>query len=56
MAPSLLLTEASAAQDNTAKDVSKLKKQIPANPSHEVYQYLNLIQNILDNGEHRPDR
>ncbi|SLM40774.1 thymidylate synthase [Lasallia pustulata] len=56
MAPSLQLTEASAAQDNTAKDVSTLKKQAPANPSHEEYQYLNLIQNILDNGEHRPDR
>lgn len=26
------------------------------NPQHEEYQYLDLIQEILDNGEHRPDR
>lgn len=56
MAPSVLLTEASAAQNNIANNVSTLKKQIPADPSHEEYQYLNLIKNILDNGEHRPDR
>lgn len=23
---------------------------------HEEYQYLDLIREILDNGEHRPDR
>jgi len=23
---------------------------------HEEYQYLDLVQDILDNGEHRPDR
>jgi hypothetical protein len=23
---------------------------------HEEYQYLDLVQEILDNGEHRPDR
>ncbi|KAL1592249.1 Thymidylate synthase [Paraconiothyrium brasiliense] len=27
-----------------------------SNPAHEEYQYLNLIRDILDNGEHRPDR
>jgi len=25
-------------------------------PEHEEYQYLDLIRDILDNGEHRPDR
>ncbi|KAF2149966.1 thymidylate synthase [Myriangium duriaei CBS 260.36] len=25
-------------------------------PDHEEYQYLNLIREIIDNGEHRPDR
>lgn len=25
-------------------------------PIHEEYQYLNLIRNILEHGEHRPDR
>jgi thymidylate synthase len=24
--------------------------------SHEEYQYLDLVREILDNGEHRPDR
>lgn len=26
------------------------------NPAHEEYQYLDLIRDILENGEHRPDR
>ena len=25
-------------------------------PRHEEYQYLDLIRDILQNGEHRPDR
>lgn len=25
-------------------------------PAHEEYQYLDLISDILANGEHRPDR
>ena len=28
----------------------------PVDPNHEEYQYLKLIRDILDNGEHRPDR
>ncbi|KAF1913133.1 thymidylate synthase-like protein [Ampelomyces quisqualis] len=28
----------------------------PPNSRHEEYQYLDLIRNILENGEHRPDR
>lgn len=28
----------------------------PADPNHEEFQYLKLIRDILDNGEHRPDR
>lgn len=31
-------------------------KTATPNPSHEEYQYLNLIQDILRDGEHRPDR
>jgi thymidylate synthase len=27
-----------------------------AAPNHEEHQYLDLIRDILDNGEHRPDR
>ncbi|EUC35728.1 hypothetical protein COCCADRAFT_3139 [Bipolaris zeicola 26-R-13] len=28
----------------------------PSNPAHEEHQYLSLIRDILQNGEHRPDR
>lgn len=28
--------------------------EVPKN--HEEYQYLDLVREILDNGEHRPDR
>ncbi len=28
----------------------------PVDPNHEEFQYLNLIRDILKNGEHRPDR
>jgi hypothetical protein len=28
----------------------------PESPIHEEYQYLNLIRDILEHGEHRPDR
>jgi thymidylate synthase len=27
-----------------------------ASPRHEEHQYLDLIRDILENGEHRPDR
>jgi thymidylate synthase len=27
-----------------------------ASRSHEEYQYLDLVREILDSGEHRPDR
>ena len=56
MAPSVMLIEPLIAQYNMVEDNSALKKQTPVNPSHEEHQYLNLIRNILDNGEHRPDR
>jgi len=31
------------------------ESQIPG-PRHEEYQYLDLVREILENGEHRPDR
>jgi thymidylate synthase len=39
---------------NGASDPSSTST--PPNPSHEEHQYLDLIKNILQNGEHRPDR
>lgn len=53
MAPSLLETEHVAPipekQQNTIPPAAKDK-------SHEEYQYLDLIREILETGEHRPDR
>lgn len=39
----------------TINDVSN-SVEPPVDPNHEEYQYLKLIRDILDNGEHRPDR
>lgn len=36
--------------DNTKPVVEQV------DPNHEEFQYLNLIKDILRNGEHRPDR
>lgn len=55
-------SDASAALDNalvhnaaTTNDTSD-PVEPPADPNHEEFQYLKLIRDILDNGEHRPDR
>jgi len=45
--PATVLKPSQAPEQSTA---------IRENPQHEEYQYLDLIQDILDNGEHRPDR
>jgi hypothetical protein len=37
------------------KDISPPAKS-PGAPNHEEHQYLDLIRDILTNGEHRPDR
>jgi thymidylate synthase len=40
----------------------EVKKNVEASPNprasirHEEYQYLDLIKEILEHGEHRPDR
>lgn len=39
-----------------ASPFPKMEKSMEVSSEHEEYQYLNLIQNILTNGEHRPDR
>ncbi|PNS18712.1 Thymidylate synthase isoform B [Sphaceloma murrayae] len=42
--------------DSKLKDTDDLPVTPRADPSHEEYQYLDLIQRILSDGEHRPDR
>lgn len=44
-----------AADFEPAKTTSNVHSP-PTNKPHEEYQYLNLIRDILQNGEHRPDR
>jgi len=52
MAPSLMETEPEA-----PVSLKKIDAAPPAKDSmHGEYQYLNLIREILDTGEHRPDR
>jgi len=52
MAPSILDTQP------LAEILSKAEPRITQNEStkHEEYQYLDLIREILETGEHRPDR
>ena len=38
------------------RKVSEKNSEPAIDPGHEEYQYLNLIRDILDHGEHRPDR
>ena len=54
MAPGL--TQQEPGVDDFESDGSKLHHDNVKSCKHEEYQYLDLIRNILDNGEHRPDR
>jgi len=58
MAPSAVDSGPASGPEVTLKP-TQTPEQNPSsldNADHEEYQYLNLIQDILDNGEHRPDR
>lgn len=39
-----------------AKQTTEASPNLKASPDHEEHQYLDLIRDILENGEHRPDR
>lgn len=45
-----------SSQNKTTSTTNGNSSHSPTNPSHEEHQYLNLIRDILENGEHRPDR
>ena len=50
-------TPAANARHNEEKKVDKDgKTEEKVDPNHEEFQYLNLIRDILRDGEHRPDR
>ncbi len=58
MSPSLVADESTKVVGAGSEDKS-LKKTAANGPSsmrHEEYQYLDLIQEILEHGEFRPDR
>ncbi len=46
----------STTQETMNGSTAPPKTMTSTNPAHEEYQYLNLINDILTNGEHRPDR
>ena len=54
LAPSITETEP-IAQIPVTKKVEDVKSQ-PVIDKHEEHQYLDLIREILETGEHRPDR
>lgn len=41
---------------SSAQPLSTLNGSTPVQKPHEELQYLDLVREILDNGEHRPDR
>ncbi|KAJ4308237.1 Thymidylate synthase [Neodidymelliopsis sp. IMI 364377] len=57
MAPSVLEPVISATPPpEVQKETKSSNGTAKADPTHEEFQYLNLIRDILDHGEHRPDR
>jgi thymidylate synthase len=54
--PAVPSSETSQSQKDTTTTTNGTLNPTPTNPSHEEYQYLNLIKHILRDGEHRPDR
>lgn len=51
----MTLTPASVDPDKTSSKTSANENGLPAK-RHEEYQYLDLVREILETGEHRPDR
>jgi len=51
MTPAIIGTDPIA--EAPAKKISEISTK---DVNHEEHQYLNLIRDILENGEHRPDR
>jgi thymidylate synthase len=48
-----------ASGPNVVLEPKKTAESTPnpkSSPNHEEHQYLDLIRDILENGEHRPDR
>jgi thymidylate synthase len=45
-----------ASQETPGSVASMPAHKSHAAKRHEEHQYLDLVQEILDNGEHRPDR
>ncbi|KAF2226813.1 bifunctional dihydrofolate reductase-thymidylate synthase [Elsinoe ampelina] len=57
MSPSAIeLAPSSPAPDLKSNDKEEIPLPPRDDPSHEEYQYLDLIQRIISEGEHRPDR
>jgi thymidylate synthase len=55
MAPSIMETEPVALAPLSLKK-TEITNASSKSSTHEEYQYLDLIREILETGEHRPDR
>jgi thymidylate synthase len=55
MAPSMEAEPAVVVAPVSVKQTDTIAAQ-PVTGKHEEYQYLDLIREILETGEHRPDR
>lgn len=55
MTPSIMEPEVEGAILSPSKKKEDIAFNLPAE-KHEEYQYLDLIREILETGEHRPDR
>jgi thymidylate synthase len=59
MSPPSAVEIGPASGSNVVLEAKKIAESSPnpkASPDHEEHQYLDLIRDILENGEHRPDR
>jgi hypothetical protein len=51
-----LMAKLSSATESIQDSKEPTREPKLTTPRHEEYQYLDLIRDILENGEHRPDR
>lgn len=57
MSPSAIQVGPASGPEVTLKTEQKPTHTAPRqHPEHQEYQYLDLIRDILQSGEHRPDR
>lgn len=51
-----LVMGSATAEGPLQKRTTAFQEQVTARREHEEYQYLDLVRDIMEHGEHRPDR